>query len=204
MPLDTSLFGPAVDAANRYGVPPDLFLQQINQESGFDPYAVNPRSGATGIAQIKPSTAANPGYGIAPVDPNDPLASLDFAAHYDSVLYGQTGSWSDTLTRYGTGTDNPAGEIASSLDGSGTGLGSPGGMTPASFLPDWLDPGCLFGGFLFGGACGGVDQKPFTQQPLTSKVTGSWNQWFVRAAVVLFALIFVFVGLNGFIRTGKL
>ncbi len=45
----------------------------------------NPDSRAIGIAQIMPSTARNPGYGMAGVDPKtltDPQANLNFAAKY--------------------------------------------------------------------------------------------------------------------------
>lgn len=89
-------------AASQYGVPDDLLYDQIAAESNFNPNAVNPSSGATGIAQILPTTAANPGYGIASVDPNDPAASINFAAQYDAALYNQTGSWTSALESYGT------------------------------------------------------------------------------------------------------
>lgn len=204
MPLDGSLFGPAVDAANRYGIPPDLFLRQINQESGFNPAAYNPSSGATGVAQIVPSTAANPGYGISPVDPNDPMASLDFAAHYDSVLYGKTGSYTGMLNSYGTGTNNPAGDIATALDGGAGGFGG-GGFTNTSNSTDSGIANGLCGMFGYGCTDGTDSGQPGTSQSTAGTLkSGSWNQWFVRGGVVLLALIFVFVGLNGFIRTGKL
>lgn len=41
----------------------NLFSSVIQQESGGDPNAVSPK-GATGIAQIMPSTASDPGYGV--------------------------------------------------------------------------------------------------------------------------------------------
>jgi soluble lytic murein transglycosylase-like protein len=59
-------------AAQRAGIDPDLFVRQINQESGFNPGAGSP-AGAQGIAQIVPQY--HPG-----VDPSDPYASLDYAA----------------------------------------------------------------------------------------------------------------------------
>src|SRR5690348_12785178 len=43
------------------GISPVYFVRQINQESGFNPYAVSP-AGAEGIAQFEPGTAA--GLGI--------------------------------------------------------------------------------------------------------------------------------------------
>lgn len=60
--------------ALKYGLIPEVFERQIQAESGFNPGAVS-SAGATGIAQIMPSTAASWG-----VNPRDPIASLDAAA----------------------------------------------------------------------------------------------------------------------------
>jgi hypothetical protein len=35
--------------AERYGLDPDIFVRLIQQESGFNPTAVNERTGATGL-----------------------------------------------------------------------------------------------------------------------------------------------------------
>ena len=88
----------AQDAAAA-GIPANVFLAQIQAESAFNPAAQN-ASGATGIAQILPSTAANPGFGIAPVDPTDPVASLLFAAQYDAALAARDGSLTAALSDY--------------------------------------------------------------------------------------------------------
>ncbi len=61
------------DATNE-GISADLFVTQIQVESGFNPNAVSP-AGAIGIAQIMQSTAD--GWHI---DPHDPVASLSAAA----------------------------------------------------------------------------------------------------------------------------
>lgn len=78
-PLPTS-FAPAGDlvdyarqAAQRAGIDPDLFVRQINQESGFRTDRTSP-AGAQGIAQIVPRF--HPG-----VNTTDPRASLDYAAN---------------------------------------------------------------------------------------------------------------------------
>lgn len=60
--------------AAKYGLIPEVFERQIAAESGFNPSAVS-SAGATGIAQIMPSTAK--GWGV---NPRDPIASLDAAA----------------------------------------------------------------------------------------------------------------------------
>lgn len=64
----------AAAKARKYGVPPSVFVAQIQQESGFNPRARSP-VGANGIAQIMPATAR--GW---KVNSNDPVASLDAAA----------------------------------------------------------------------------------------------------------------------------
>ena len=90
-----------------YGVDPDIFERQINQESGFNPSAFNFGSGARGIAQIMPATAADPGYGVGPVDPNDPTDSLRFAAQYMKAMLDQTGgNYLQALAAYNGGLGN--------------------------------------------------------------------------------------------------
>jgi len=60
----------ARQAATSAGISPDLFVRQIQQESGFNPGAVSP-AGAVGIAQFMPATAA--GMGVNPYDPTSAL-----------------------------------------------------------------------------------------------------------------------------------
>lgn len=60
--------------ATAAGISPTYFVRQITLESGFNPNAHSP-SGAEGIAQFMPATAA--GLGI---NPWDPVASLQAAA----------------------------------------------------------------------------------------------------------------------------
>ena len=72
----------------RDGIPPGQLGAALNKETGGEPNpatAVNPKSGATGVAQILPSTAAQPGYGVAPLPPGgalDPTKAIPFAADY--------------------------------------------------------------------------------------------------------------------------
>jgi soluble lytic murein transglycosylase-like protein len=49
--------------AERYGLDPEVFLRQIQQESGFNPQARNRRTGATGLGQVMSATAQDPGFG---------------------------------------------------------------------------------------------------------------------------------------------
>lgn len=92
----------AYNAAVANGVPPEIYTGLIQQESGFNPNAVS-STGAVGIAQFLPSTAASPGYGVAPFDPNDPQASLNAGAQYLRAFYDKFGSWGQAVTAYNQG-----------------------------------------------------------------------------------------------------
>lgn len=92
----------AIQEAEQFGLPPNLFLWQINQESGFNPNPpihTNPVTGnpIVGIGQFDTGTAAQFGF-----DPTDPFASLHGAAQYDAQLYGAYGNYQDMLAHYGT------------------------------------------------------------------------------------------------------
>lgn len=81
------------------GISPDYFTRQINDESGFNPNAVSP-SGAVGIAQFLPSTAA--GLGINPWNPIQALrGAAQMMANY-SHQYG--GDYAKALAAYNGGT----------------------------------------------------------------------------------------------------
>ena len=97
----------ALHYAQQRGIPGDMFLRLIQQESGWDQNAVSP-AGAIGPAQIMPATARDPGYGIAPVtDPRDWDQSLGFAAQYLSALNKENdGDWTKTLAAYNWGQGN--------------------------------------------------------------------------------------------------
>jgi soluble lytic murein transglycosylase-like protein len=79
------------------GINPDLFERQINQESGFNPFAVS-SVGAIGIAQIMPSTAA--GWNV---DPHDPVASLQTVADAMASYLHTYGSYDKALVCYNAG-----------------------------------------------------------------------------------------------------
>jgi soluble lytic murein transglycosylase-like protein len=105
-------------AAIQYGISPTLFVRQINQESGFNPYAVSP-GGAVGIAQFEPATAA--GMGVNPYDPQD-------------ALYGAARMMGNLAAQYG-------GDYAKALAGYNAGSGAvdaaiaEGGAAWLSYLP---------------------------------------------------------------------
>ena len=77
-------------ASKRTGIPVDVLIAQGKQESGFRSDIIG-NAGEIGIHQIKPSTAANPGYGVAGIDPKtltDPATNINFAADYMKAKAG--------------------------------------------------------------------------------------------------------------------
>ena len=74
-------------AARKHGVPEDLFLRLVQQESGWNHGAVSSK-GAMGLAQVLPGTAARLG-----VDASDPEQNLEGGARYLAMMYSRFGSW---------------------------------------------------------------------------------------------------------------
>jgi len=89
----------AREAARRYGVPEDLFLRLVQQESGWNSGAVS-HKGATGLAQLMPDTAARLG-----VDETDPGQNLDGGARYLRMMYDRFGDWKLALAAYNAGPE---------------------------------------------------------------------------------------------------
>jgi hypothetical protein len=92
-------------AAQKYGLDPDVFLRQINQESGFNPTARSP-AGALGVAQIMPATAR--GWGV---DPLNPTQALDAAAKNMRRYVDQYGSYKNALVAYNAGPGRVGGPL---------------------------------------------------------------------------------------------
>ena len=87
----------ARDAARKHGVPEDLFLRLVQQESGWNPQ-IKSHKGAHGLAQLMPETAANLG-----VDPTDPAQNLEGGARYLRAQYDRFGNWRLALAAYNAG-----------------------------------------------------------------------------------------------------
>ena len=86
-------------AARKHGIPEDLFLRLVQQESGWNPTAKSD-AGALGLAQLMPETARKLG-----VDPLDPKENLEGAARYLRQQYDRFRSWRLALAAYNAGPD---------------------------------------------------------------------------------------------------
>ena len=87
-------------ASKRTGIPVAVLIAQGKQESNFNPNAVG-AAGEIGLHQIKPSTAAKPGFGVAGIDPKtltDPAVNINFAADYLKAMAGPRINFNDPAT----------------------------------------------------------------------------------------------------------
>lgn len=93
--------GPYLDmarsAAQRNGVPVNVFLRLVQTESGWNKDAVSVK-GAIGLAQIMPETAT-----LLRADATDPYQNLDAGARYLAQQYREFGSWRLALAAYNAG-----------------------------------------------------------------------------------------------------
>ena len=88
--------------ARKYGIDPELFVRQIQMESGFNPRAKS-GAGAVGIAQFMPSTARGMGFtaGVNPLRDLEMAAKL-MAGH----LRNNNGRYDLALAAYNAGQGN--------------------------------------------------------------------------------------------------
>lgn len=84
-------------AARRHGVPEDLFLRLVQQESGWRATAKS-NKGAYGLAQLMPATARALG-----VNRLDPYENLEGGARYLRMQYDRFRSWRLALAAYNAG-----------------------------------------------------------------------------------------------------
>ncbi|MEL7213906.1 MAG: lytic transglycosylase domain-containing protein [Pseudomonadota bacterium] len=84
-------------AARKHGIPEDLFLRLVQQESAWNPNARS-HKGAMGLAQLMPATARYLG-----VNPRDPRQNLEGGARYLRKQYDEFRSWRLALAAYNAG-----------------------------------------------------------------------------------------------------
>lgn len=84
-------------AAQRHGIPVDLFLRLVQQESAWNPKARS-HAGAIGLAQLMPFTAKSLG-----VNPWDPEENLEGGARYLKQQHRKYNSWRLALAAYNAG-----------------------------------------------------------------------------------------------------
>lgn len=132
------------EASRATGIPVAVLMAQAQQESNFNPNARG-RAGEIGVMQIMPSTARQPGYGMAGVDPatlTDPRANIMFGAQYQAARAGQGVNWNDPAQRArawtaynGGGDPNYAANVERFMPAGGqqaSPVQPPGGLTQAN------------------------------------------------------------------------
>ncbi|MEM0976719.1 MAG: lytic transglycosylase domain-containing protein [Pseudomonadota bacterium] len=87
----------AAAAAQRHGIPVDLFKRLVQQESAWNQGARS-HKGAIGLAQLMPGTAEYLG-----VNPYDAYQNLDGGARYLAEQYRKFGNWRLALAAYNAG-----------------------------------------------------------------------------------------------------
>ena len=85
------------EAAQRYGIPENIFRKLVQAESGGNPNALS-SANAMGLTQLMPDTAAEMG-----VNPWDPHENLLGGAKYLRQQYDRFGNWRDALAAYNAG-----------------------------------------------------------------------------------------------------
>jgi soluble lytic murein transglycosylase-like protein len=83
--------------ARKHGVPEDLFLRLVQQESGWNIGAISVK-GATGLAQLMPTTAQ-----LLGVDIDNPHQNLEGGARYLKMMHDKFGTWQLALAAYNAG-----------------------------------------------------------------------------------------------------
>ena len=95
--------GAAVYHATRAGLPPELFLSLVQQESGWNTGARS-NKGASGLGQLMPGTAGDPGFGVTPLRNNTPEENLRLSADYlKAMLVRYNGNVPLALAAYNAG-----------------------------------------------------------------------------------------------------
>lgn len=109
-------------AADRYGIPQNIFQSVIQTESGGNAYEVSP-AGAKGLGQLMPIIYRANEYGGA-IDPFNPRDNLDRSAAFLSDMFKKYGNWDDALSHYNAGFNLSAGRGYAQKVLAGAGISS--------------------------------------------------------------------------------
>lgn len=106
MPAGAAPYREAIDQAEKLnGIPSGMLGRLLYQESRFRAEIISGKlkssTGATGIAQFMPATAAELG-----VNPYDAFSSIAGAGRYLAKLYKSLGTWDKALAAYNWGIGN--------------------------------------------------------------------------------------------------
>jgi soluble lytic murein transglycosylase-like protein len=144
-PIENSLVDPLIaDAAKQHGIESKLIRAVIEQESAFRPCAVS-FSGAEGLMQLMPATAAD--LGVA--DPFDPKQNVDAGTRYlKQLIEKYKGDLPQALGAYNAGpktVDNAGGvpdiqETREYVDAILAKAGLPPAAAPAATSPQPTAP----------------------------------------------------------------
>jgi soluble lytic murein transglycosylase-like protein len=96
-----------VATAQRYGVDPALALEVATAESSLNPNTPDSSTGAIGLFQLEPATAAQLG-----VDPRDPVQNIDGGVRYLGMMLAQFGDVSEALGAYNWGASRVSQAVA--------------------------------------------------------------------------------------------
>jgi len=94
-------------AAEAAGIDPHLAVQVAMHESDLNPHALNPSSGAIGIMQLMPATAAAMG-----VDPHNVAQNIRGGIHYLHQQLAKFGDTAQALAAYNWGPGHVAHAVA--------------------------------------------------------------------------------------------
>jgi hypothetical protein len=98
MKYDSSILNLVRQEAKKNGIPENIALALVKQESGFNPKARSP-VGAMGLMQLMPGTAR----GLGVTNPWDPAQNVSGGMRYLSQQYKQFGNWGNALAAYNAG-----------------------------------------------------------------------------------------------------
>lgn len=123
-------------ATEQHGVPADLVKAVIREESGFDPNAKNPDSGAQGLMQVLPSTAE--GYGVGG-DLFDPERNIDVGTrHLAELLKRYRGNVELALAAYNAGQE-PVDKLVKERNESFSAISSGLPAETRNYVPDVME-----------------------------------------------------------------